>query len=225
MRIAFFSFIIQLLLFTACTREPPEIYQIFWQLNIRKDVEHSSTYEQLSIFVSAGDPDGIDDLEKIYLLNDKEELYWEINSGAWHKADVHGETWIGTNSFIMYDRSPFPEGEYRVMLQDVSGECVERLFSLNVPNIKRKIQFPEPVIKDSILRIKGESPFYSLWVYDKKKTFITPPFEIRDKGIEIKKITSRKRELNEGFEYYIYVYDNTIKRGIITGPFYYSTAN
>jgi hypothetical protein len=225
MRSACIAFIILLLLFTGCTRKPPEIHQIFWQLTICKNVESSGTYEQLSLFVSAGDPDGIEDLEKIYLLNDKEELYWEINSGSWHKAEVHGETWIGSNTLIMYDRSPFPEGDYRIMLQDIGGEYVEKVFSLNVPNIKKKIKFPEPVIKDSILRIRGESPFYSLWVYDKKGTFLTPPVEVREEGIEIRKITTRRRELNEGFEYYIYVYDNTIKRGIVTGPFYYAPDN
>ncbi|MBN1699114.1 MAG: hypothetical protein JW881_16465 [Spirochaetales bacterium] len=209
------------LLLPGCTREPPEIHQIFWQLNIRRDTGRGETYEQLSLFISAGDPDGIEDLEKIYLLNDKENLYWEINSETWYKADMHGQIWIGSNTLAMHDRSPFPEGDYRIMLQDLGGEYAERSFTLNTPNIKRKITFPEPAIRENTLTIKGESPVYSIWIYDKKKEYQAPPLEVHENGLDIKRITSRKRELNEGFSYYIYVYDTSIKRGLITGPFYY----
>lgn len=209
-------------LILSCSRKAPEIYEHFWQLNIINDTETNRVYEKLSFFINVNDDDGFEDIEKVYLIHDKEELYWELNPQTWHNANIHGETWIGTNGVRMQNYADIPGGEYRIVLEDISGEYDEETFLLTRPEMeKSKIIFPKPVIKDYKLFVIGDSPVYSLWVYDKKWNFIQPHFEVKQEGFEYQRILARRQELGAGFYYYLYIYDNSIKRGIISGPFSY----
>ncbi|MBN2533868.1 MAG: hypothetical protein JXB88_13315 [Spirochaetales bacterium] len=211
-----------IILLLSCTRKAPEIYEYYWQLNMIKDTEKNRIYEKLSFFVNANDDDGFDDIEKLYLINNKEELFWEINPRTWHKVNVQGETWIGSNGVRMQNYSDIPGGEYRIVLEDISGEYDEETFLLTRLDVqKQKIVFPAPVIKNKRLFIKGNSPVYSLWIYDKKWNFIQPHFEVKQDGFDYQRVLARKQELADGFYYYIYIFDNSIKRGIISGPFYF----
>jgi hypothetical protein len=210
------------LVVSSCTRKAPEIYEYYWQLIIRKDTETNQIYEKLSFFVNANDGDGFDDIEKLYLIHDGEELYWELNPQTWDKVSLHGETWIGTNGVRMQNNADIPEGEYRILLEDLSGEYDEATFLLSRPDIKKKnIVFPKPEIKENILYIKGNSPVYSLWIYDKKWNFVQPHYEVSRQGFNLRTLFARKQELADGFYYYLYIYDTSIKRGIVTGPFYF----
>lgn len=215
----FFIFLILL----SCSRKAPEIYEHYWQLNIIKDTETNRIYEKLSFFINANDEDGIDDIEKLYLIHDTEELFWELNPQTWHKASIHGETWIGTNGVQMPNNAGIPEGDYRIVLEDISGEYDEETFVLTRLDTKKStIVFPKPEIKDRKLFVKGDSPVYSLWIYDKKWNFIQPHFEVKQEGIDLQRIIVRRQELAEGFYYYLYIFDTAIKRGIISGPFFFS---
>ncbi|MBN2444785.1 MAG: hypothetical protein JXJ04_25740 [Spirochaetales bacterium] len=215
--------ILLLILFLgSCSRKAPEIYDYYWQINIIDDVETKRTYEKLSLFVSVHDDDGIEDIEKIYLLHDEEELFWEINSQVWNNSDLQGETWIGSNGIRMNDYSDIPEGEYRILLQDISGEYDEKTFLLKRPDVKKSnIIFPRPEMKEEKLFVKGMSSVYSLWIYDRKWNHIPPTYEIKKSGFDLRKILSRKKELEGGFYYYLYIFDSSIKRGLISGPFFF----
>ena len=219
----FFASGVSLFIFLfSCTRQPPIIHEYFWQINIVNDVRKGSIHEQLSFFISCEDPDGFEDLEILYLLQDEKELYWELTPGTWTRADINGQEFLGTNEIVMYDRSDFPEGEYRMVLRDMSGEYDERRFLIKSTGTDRSaIVFPEPVIEGSRLLIKGDSPLYSLWVYGRDGTFVQPPYEVREDGLDLNRILSRKRELSQGFSYYLYIYDSSMKKGILTGPFDY----
>jgi hypothetical protein len=212
-----------LLFFYGCTRQAPEIYDSYWQITVVNNTETKQVFEKLSFFIHAYDADGTDDLEKIYLLHDSKELFWEINKQTWNSSTVNGEFWIGSNEIRMNDLSDIPEGNYRILLQDVGGEYAEERFLLQRPDIKKsKIIFPKPEIKENRLYVTGNKQVYSLWIYDRKWNHVPPPYDIEERGFDLMRIMSRKKELTGGFYYYLYVFDSTIKRGLLSGPYYYS---
>ena len=207
----------------SCTRQAPVIYDYFWQITLVNDTETKKVYEKLSFFVNANDEDGDDDIEKIYLLHDSRELFWEIDPRTWHKSSVNGELWTGTNGITMHDLSDIPQGEYRIVVQDISGEFDEETFLLKRPDIKKStITFPTPEVKENRLYVKGRSPVYSLWIYDRKWNHVPPTYEVEETGFDCIRIMSRKKELNQGFYYYLYLFDSSLKRGFLTGPYFFS---
>ncbi|GAH50406.1 unnamed protein product [marine sediment metagenome] len=111
-----------------CTGKPPEIMRVFRQINLINDREQNIIYQSLSLFVQASDPDGFEDIEEIYIINDSEELFWRIDSESWIKTDSGDEIWIGSNSICMPDGSPLLKGEYRILLQDIGGDTAEQSF-------------------------------------------------------------------------------------------------
>jgi hypothetical protein len=187
------------------------------------NTETKEVFERLSFFVHADDADGTDDLEKIYLIHDSKELFWEINEETWNQSTVNGEFWIGSNGIQMHDLSGIPEGNYRIILQDMGGEYAERNFLLKRPDIKKStIIFPKPEIKDNRLYVTGKSLVYSLWIYDRKWKHVLPTYEINEDGFDLQRVMNRKKELNQGFYYYLYIFDSAIKRGLLTGPYFFS---
>ena len=125
-------------LFTlSCSGKPPEIMKINWQVNIEKSLDKKIVFESLSIFVEANDPDGIDDIEYLYIINDAQELYWELNENNWIKEKKGDETWIGSNHIVMPDGSSFPSGIYRIILRDIGGDSDER--EISIPGKKTNI--------------------------------------------------------------------------------------
>jgi len=207
----------------SCSREAPVIYDYYWQINIIKDAETNKIYEKLTVFINTDDSDGFDDIDKVYLIHDKEELYWEVNPQTWYKANIQGTFWIGSNGFQMPNNSDIPEGEYRIVVEDIGGEYDEDSFFLKRPDIKKnKVSFPTPKITGKNLTIKGDSPVYSLWVYDKKWNYIQTPFEVKKEGFDFQRVLARKRDLESGFYFYLYIFDASIQRGIIGGPYYFS---
>jgi len=222
-----FSFLFFALLLMNCTRNPPEIQGKLWQLNVFNDIERDIVYERLSFFIRAYDEDGFDDIDKIFIVNDNKELFWEVSHTLWYEANWEGETWIGSNSIFMNDFSNFPRGEYRIILQDIGGESVESYFLLDSVEMEYiEIKFPEPEVKDEIINIAGEAEVYSLWIYDRKWDLISTPQQVTKNGFSIKSIIYRYKELSKGFYYYIYVFANSLNRGLLSGPyFYYLRAN
>jgi hypothetical protein len=84
--------------FLSCTGEPPEIVRVFWQLNIVDDREQDLSYQTLSLFVKPNDPDGFEDIEDVYLINDEQELFWRLDGESWVQSGSAQEIWIGSNS-------------------------------------------------------------------------------------------------------------------------------
>ena len=111
----------------SCSESAPKISQTFWQVNLMHDQTTGKNSQALTLFVMASDDDGVDDMDKMYVINDENQLYWEI-SGKDLRLEKYGESevWIGSNFITMTDPSdPIPSGTYRVMLLDSSGERAE----------------------------------------------------------------------------------------------------
>lgn len=80
----------------------------------------------MSLFCAVNDEDGIDDVEYLYLIQDRDGLDWKLTKDNWREREIDGVTWLGSDSLEHPDGPAFPRGNYRVVLIDKSGERAER---------------------------------------------------------------------------------------------------
>ncbi len=216
----YFILALSLVFTVSCSEEPPEIFQVFWQLNIMSDKVLNDTYEQLTLFLHVDDKDGIDDVESIYIIKDEEELFWKINHENWIKSEKTDETWLGSNKIIMPDYSPFPRGDYRLLLIDKAGERDEKEFYISKGSIKPPIDFPKAVIEDKIITIKSPYKENTLWIYSENDELL----EICETGtgnISLDRIFKSNKKLKSVSYIYVYAYSSTRGHGLISGPYLY----
>jgi hypothetical protein len=122
--------LIMLLSLSACSGKPPSLLNMRYYVLSRPLLEGNASAQSLSLFVSVQDPDGFDDIESMYLINDELGLFWLLNGDTWVKREEGGSTWIGSNGISLPDSGPIPSGSYRVQVLDSAGEKAEREFSL-----------------------------------------------------------------------------------------------
>lgn len=205
-----------------CSDKPPEIIEIFWQVNLFQNREIDKIYQKLSLFINVDDPDGFDDIEMLYLINDENELFWSLESEEWYKSTSGTQTWIGTNGFSMPDHSPFPGGKYRILLQDMGGQTDEKEIYLSKTKYDpAKITFPLPKIEEQTITITGDFPNPEILVYDDSKRFINN-HAVNKEGLTIQQITSGRSQLANSFMYYVFAFDNKNDMGLMSGPYFYS---
>lgn len=205
-----------LLIFSACDSAPPELQQVYWQLNVQNDLDRNEIYEALSIWVQAVDEDGRDDIEYIYIIHDEGELMWVLTPDNWNINDRQGEQWVGTNLLISADLSPFPRGEYRIVLVDTAGERDERTFFMSTaPTDTSADTLPEALVTGEELSVKNAENGFSIWGYSGEETFIGSM-----KNLNASVPFSRIEESIPGFDYlYIYSYEVKEGYGFVTGPY------
>ena len=115
-----------------CESSPPDLMELELTLYELSDRELGRTYEVASLFVHAGDVDGIDDLDALYLIHDDAELFWETTSESWFQEDSSEGAWVGEPRLAMPERADFPSGTYRVVLVDLAGESSERELTVSM---------------------------------------------------------------------------------------------
>ncbi len=204
------NIIILIILSVSCSENPPEIEQVFWQSNRLNDMDNDTVYDTLSVFIQVTDPDGIEDLDSLYVINDKEELFWKLDENNWIIKENRGVTWLGSNLLKMADRSMFLSGEYRVLVIDDAGERMETSFVLkNSSFMPDKDKFPD-------ITLKGKSAVnplntHVIWTYSSDSNVLTENYT--DGGM-------KSFPLNESMEsLYLFRYDRINGVGLISGPY------
>ena len=199
-----------LLLFSSCSENPPEIDQLFWQINRFNDLESGEIYDTLSVFLLVEDPDGIEDISSIYLINDSSELFWKLSPDDWIIKENQGGTWIGSNRIKTDDRSMFPTGSYRALVIDEAGEREEHSFFLkNSSFFPEKVDFP--VVNIAGKRISAEGSADVVWVYRNDGSLITENYTNGKKTA-----VSFDESADSVF---IYKYDRKEGVGLVSGPY------
>jgi len=112
----------------ACAGAPPEVNQLFWQLDVVLTPETDQQHEELSLFLMIDDADGIDDIEEFIILQREAELEWRLSAENTRRLDRDGETWMGVNGIRMHNDSALPRGRYTVEVFDKAGEKAETAF-------------------------------------------------------------------------------------------------
>ncbi len=205
---------------SGCTGKPPEIVRVFWQINLVDDQEKDILYQSLTLFVQANDPDGFEDLEEIYLINDSEELFWCIDSESWLKSTSGDATWIGSSTISMPDGSPLPAGEYRILLQDIGGDEAEQTIFLKPSLLKAYRRYiPSVSIENGEILVSGRADSYALWLYNKDQNYFRS-LPVESKSVSIQEIVRTNNALKEGFSFRVYTYLEDKSLGLITGPYY-----
>ncbi len=213
-----FPGIVLLFAVTSCDSAPPELQQVYWQLNVKDDVDMDRVYEVLSLWVHARDEDGQDDLEYIYLIHDEAELMWELSSEQWAAAGQQGEEWIGSNSIVRPDLTDFPRGEYRIVVIDTAGERDEGNIYISLKqNITEKAILPLASAENGELTISDAPNGYTVWGYNEAGEFIG---SIQDLSgpLPLEELEERIPDLRE---MYIYSYDIEEGHGLLSGPYEY----
>ena len=209
------SFVILLL---SCTGEAPEINQVFWQLNVLLDRSIEQEYERLSLFLHVEDADGFDDLSTIYLLHDRNELQWKIESEDWELFEENSEKWIGLNTLYMPNWEAFPRGKYRVIVVDRAGDSGrDELFLSTDRFILSEIRFPRAELRDEIIVLRSSYKEHTLWLYDGQNK-VSKTFTTDSKRMPLSSIL-RQRDLAESEHLFLYTYDDTRGIGLISGPY------
>ncbi len=116
----------------SCSGEPPSIVSVRWTLVLR-DPAGPPPLERLSVFVSASDADGKDDIEDLTVVHDEARLAWKFDSSSWVDRDEGGARWLGSNAIATAEGGALPRGRFRMILRDAAGETDEASFSLSDP--------------------------------------------------------------------------------------------
>ena len=202
---------------TGCTSRPPEIMRVFHQINYVRDPAENRIVQKLSVHVVADDPEGRDDLAALYLINDEAELFWTVESGGWLEREGEGSTWIGSNGFSTPDGGDLPNGEYRVLLADMSGETAEATFRLEQQSVDRsQLRFPGAAIREGTITVTGPYAVAEIWVYDAE---FQRSFRVTQSGLALSRIYAALPELPQSFTFYTYVFDSRREVGLVSGPY------
>lgn len=193
---------------------------MFWQLNLVEDLEQNLTYQSLSLFVKPNDPDGFEDIEDLYLINDEQELFWRLDGETWAQSGTEAEIWIGSNSLKMPDGASFPAGEYRILLRDVGGDSAEQKIRLQlVPSKEAKRYLPRVSVGAGEIQVNGEAGTYQLWVYDSSGRYIAT-FSISENPLTIAAIVNSQPSLRTGFTFKVYGIHEDRNLGVNSGPYH-----
>lgn len=221
----FFSAVVLLLilLIGACSGAPPEVSQLFWQLNVVEDLESSEQYEELTVFVHIDDPDGISDIEEVEILHTTQELLWKYTPASWRKVERDGETWFGSNGVRSGFSELVPRGEYRVRVSDKAGESVETGFviSPDIIGLQRgaikSSSFPQLSITPGQIELSSASPELLVSLYDEEQNFIKSEILTFDEEeLSIKK----PRNDWKGVQYvWLQEYHDSEGYGLVSGPY------
>ncbi|MBN1523906.1 MAG: hypothetical protein JW904_05455 [Spirochaetales bacterium] len=206
----------------SCSDNPPAILENEWRLTLFQNRILGVTYQKLSVFIRAEDKDGTDDLAAMHVINDDAELVWTFEAENWESVQKRGNPWVGTNSIVMPDSSPFPIGLYRVLLEDKSGKIVETSFFLKRQNIETKsARMPSAAVRGDTISVVGTADSAELWIYDANDNFLFS-LPVQQMQLPLATITSKNAELNSGFSYYISGKDQDGYYYYTNGPYYYS---
>jgi len=201
----------------SCSGSAPEIGQIVWQVNFIKTPEKTEILPTLSLFVLVEDEDGITDIDSIYLIHDKSELFWKLKSDTWTNKVLSGKNWVGSNRISMNDSSILPSGKYRLLVIDKAGDRDSLSINiaasmLELPSVN---SFPELIIASDIKIDSGYSN-NTLRVYDEQMELLKN-LKI-ESGIINKSIIMNDTK-NKAHWISIYSYNPEEGTGFICGPY------
>ncbi|MBN1243138.1 MAG: hypothetical protein JXA15_10600 [Spirochaetales bacterium] len=137
----------------SCSAKPPEIIGLRSRVELRA-LERGGASERLSVFVTANDEDGRDDLDRMHVIHDASGRYWTLTRDDWILREEGSDAWIGANDLALEDGGAIPRGRWRVILLDSGGERAERDFMVDSP---ASAAFPVPVARLSGANLIVES--------------------------------------------------------------------
>jgi len=219
-RIKPFILNIVLLMLVSCSGSVPEIGQLVWQINFIQKAEESSSYVELSVFALLNDEDGIADIDKIYVINDKAELFWVLDNNNWTMKVISGGNWLGSNNLRMNDYSSLPSGSYKMLVIDKAGERDSRIFYISTKMLELELSnlFPKIAVNDTI-ELESKFQDNTLWVYNDSMDIIK---KYKINNGKINKSIINNDTSNKASWISIYAFDLESGTGLIKGPYLFN---
>ena len=209
----------------ACGNSPPEIMNLHWQLNMTAPSaeEQWLSREELSLFVLASDEDGPDEVEFLYIIQEEEELFWQLNGDIWEIQTLGSDEWLGASSLRMPGGETFPRKTYKLLVVDKSGRRSERDFFLS-PKSPEDPDFPAGRVEEGVLILDSPHKVHTLRIYN-SQGILVQELKTESREINLKKIISEDQESEgTGEGYQIILTANLDSQGITlrTNPIPYS---
>lgn len=118
-------FLSLLLLATAgCSAYAPEVLGIE-SGELRRYAAEGVRREELFLDLEVADRDGFAELDRLYVIHDEAELFWDISSQQWVASPEEGVLRLRSLA-----AESLPRGSYRVELYDLGGRSGEGSFTL-----------------------------------------------------------------------------------------------
>ncbi|MCF7929261.1 MAG: hypothetical protein K9L68_10825 [Spirochaetales bacterium] len=176
-------------LFAGCGGSPPLILDSRIEVFGYQEDSDLEPVERLSVFVRVKDAQGTEDLDRMVVFSDAQELFWSAGPRKWkNAAEGDSDPLIGTSDLEMPAEKGFPRGAYRIAVYDRAGRKAETVVYLGQPRYSyTKEDFPVLEAEGDLLNIKpGGAGDLQVIGYDsegnlgKSVTLETPvPAEIR----------------------------------------------
>lgn len=216
-KVALFAAAALFVVLTSCSTAPPQILQTFWQVTYVHDRIAGTSYERLSLFLHVSIPDGISDLDSIYVLNDKAQLYWKLTPVDWVSSDQSGELWVGSNRIEMPDRSDLPSGSYRVILSNLAGERALGDFFISAEKLNPKTApFPVASVSNGEITVQSTLSDVWLWVYDLAGQLVGAQ-KLQSAPVSLQSLLPSGLA-GSSYKIYAYGFDPSCGCGLLSGP-------
>ena len=147
-----------LLLLAACSGSAPQVLFPDAQLFLYHDRATGQTSETLRLFVAVQDGDGVEDLQRIFVINDEADLRWESDAEQWVTREYGGDSWVGLPDIRMADHLPLPRGRYRVVVEDGALQSAEASFIVSAPPLPEETEFPLLLGSGNNLQVEFDEP-------------------------------------------------------------------
>lgn len=116
----------------SCSHAPPQVYQVFSQVNRVWDPAGRTWSARLSVFVQAASADGTKVFDRLHLIHDGQQIVFTLGANQWTDVTRPGEFWVGSNDLSLADGT-VPTGSWRALLVTRSGQRVETAFDVPPP--------------------------------------------------------------------------------------------
>ena len=205
--------ILGVLLLASCSHAPPQVVQVFDQVDRVFDPATQAWSERLSAFVQASSSDGTKVFDRLHLIHDAQNLFVTVGRSQWVSVDRPGEYWVGVKD-LGFPGGKVPTGEWRAMLVTRAGQKVEIRFQ--VPPTGPGAKAPrtsgvtvQPADLTGQYSVAGWVDDYLVWARDAKGQLI-----------------ARNKTLGPSFQvpqgtatFVLYSYDKDRGEGLEAGPF------
>ncbi len=204
-----------------CSNKPPTISRVYARVIYQHDTATGADSEGLSVFLVAGDPDGMENLSSFYVINDDAELFWKVDSTSWVTATAESESWIGSSTLAMPGSAEVPAGDYRVVLQNSGGDTVEQTFTIAARSISAAAaRYPTASVSGGEITLGGPYAAVEIWTYGNNGKFVASfPVTRKDFPLAGQKLVVSSPTLAQGFTFRVFANDAKDGIAVLSGPY------
>ncbi len=197
-----------------CSNSTPVINRFTYELKSFVNPAAGSYAEELSLWLTFSDKDGIDDIEEIVLTMVDEELEWRFTEFEWVKNVLGSYEHVGHVKIVGPESDFFPKGKYRVDISDKALNIDSRVFPISDSDIDFQSLVPT-IESDGDNNWTLNSILTDVYIY---------ALEGDSKIIGLTRLSSGKISLDESLYqiHPIYLFARYRERSLMSGPYFIS---